>query len=118
MPHRRSRPQLTRRLLIRRLGFASLATVIFSDTALAAAAVRAGEPTPLDVNDPAAQAQGYVEDAAQVNPKKYPTFVPGQSCDNCALLQGKEGETYRPCDLFPGKLVKAKGWCKGWAVEM
>jgi len=118
LPHCKSRRLLTRRLLIRGLGYIGLATVIFNETVLPADAVRAGEPTPLDVNDPAAQAQGYVEDAAQVNPKKFPTFVSGQSCANCLLLQGKEGETYRPCDLFPGKLVKAKGWCKGWAVEM
>jgi High potential iron-sulfur protein len=72
----------------------------------------------LDVKDPAAVAQGYVEDAAQVNPKKYPAFAQGSACENCLLLQGKEGQAYRPCDLFPGKSVAAKGWCRGWSAEI
>jgi hypothetical protein len=72
----------------------------------------------LDINDSAALSQGYVEDAAQVNPTKYPTFVKGSSCANCLLLQGKEGEAYRPCDLFPGKSVAVKGWCRGWSAEI
>jgi hypothetical protein len=72
----------------------------------------------LDVKDPAAVSQGYVENAAQVDQKKYPGFVKGSACDNCLLLQGKEGESYRPCDLFPGKSVAAKGWCKGWSAEI
>ena len=72
----------------------------------------------LDVKDPAAVSQGYVEDAAQVDPKKYPTFVKGSACDNCLLLQGKEGDAYRPCDLFPGKSVSSKGWCRGWSAEI
>jgi len=72
----------------------------------------------LDVKDPAAVAQGYAEDAALVDQKKYPKFVKGSSCDNCLLLQGKEGESYRPCDLFPGKSVSAKGWCNGWSAEI
>ena len=72
----------------------------------------------LDVKDPAAAAQGYVEDAARVDSKKYPAFVQGSTCENCLLLKGKEGESYRPCDLFPGKSVSAKGWCKGWSAEI
>jgi hypothetical protein len=72
----------------------------------------------LNVKDPAAVLQGYVEDAAQVDPKKRPKFVDGSSCENCLLLQGKEGESYRPCDLFPGKSVSAKGWCNGWSAEI
>lgn len=72
----------------------------------------------LNVKDPAAVAQGYTEDAGRVDPKQYPTFVKGSSCENCLLLQGTAGAAYRPCELFPGKLVAIKGWCKGWAAEM
>jgi high potential iron-sulfur protein len=72
----------------------------------------------LDVKDPAAVSQGYVEDASRVDPKKYPTFAKGSTCENCLLLRGKEGESYRPCDLFPGKSVSAKGWCSGWSAEI
>jgi High potential iron-sulfur protein len=79
---------------------------------------RAAEPQRLDVNDPAAVALGYVENAAQVDPKKYPEYAPGSNCDNCLQLQGGAGNSYRPCSLFPGKLVSVGGWCKGWTAEM
>jgi high potential iron-sulfur protein len=78
----------------------------------------AAEAGHLDVKDPAAAAQGYVEDAGQVDRKKYPSFAPGSSCENCLLLQGTAGNNYRPCSLFPGKLVSVSGWCKGWTAEM
>jgi hypothetical protein len=79
---------------------------------------RGAEPQKLDVKDPAAVALGYVENAAQVDVKKYPAFVKGSNCENCLQLQGKAGNGYRPCTLFPGKLVAVSGWCSGWAAEM
>ena len=72
----------------------------------------------LDVKDPAAIALGYVENAAQVDIKKYPEFVKGSTCENCLQLQGSAGDNYRPCGLFPGKLVAVGGWCKSWTPEM
>jgi high potential iron-sulfur protein len=72
----------------------------------------------LDVRDPAAMKLGYVENASQIDPKKVPQFQAGSSCENCMQLQGKPGNNYRPCSLFPGKLVSVSGWCSGWAVEM
>jgi High potential iron-sulfur protein len=78
----------------------------------------ADSPAKLDVKDPAAVALGYVENAAQVDRKKYPAYVNGSNCDNCLQLQGKAGESYRPCGLFPGKLVSVGGWCSGWTAEM
>jgi High potential iron-sulfur protein len=72
----------------------------------------------LDVSDPAAVALGYVENAAQVDSKKFPRYVQGSNCDNCLQLQGKPGNNYRPCNLFPGKLVSVSGWCSGWTAEM
>jgi hypothetical protein len=32
-------------------------------------------------------------------------------------LTGKEGDEWRPCNVFPGKLVNANGWCKVWAPK-
>ncbi len=72
----------------------------------------------LDVKDPAAIAVGYVESAAQVDVKKYPEFIQGSNCENCLQLQGSPGNTYRPCSLFPGKVVSVGGWCKAWTPEM
>jgi hypothetical protein len=81
---------------------------------------RAGgaETAKVDVQDSQAVALGYVENASQVDAKKYPQYVAGSNCDNCLQLQGKPGNNYRPCALFSGKLVAVSGWCTGWAAEM
>jgi hypothetical protein len=41
----------------------------------------------------------------------------GQTCANCALVQGADGDAWRPCQIFPGKLVNADGWCTVWAAK-
>jgi hypothetical protein len=103
---------LSRRALLRTLSLTMAAASVMSRRA------RGAEPQKLDVKDPAAVALGYVENAAQVDVKKYPAFVKGSTCDNCLQLQGKAGSDYRPCGLFPGKLVAVSGWCSGWTPEM
>ena len=55
----------------------------------------------------------YVHDVAEVDPAT-PRFDPSQNCANCAQIQGDEGAEWRPCAIFPGKLVAAKGWCSVW----
>jgi High potential iron-sulfur protein len=102
-----------RRTFIRSLGLAAGAAAF-----LQARNARAAEPPHVDVKDPAAVALGYVENATQVDVKKFPTYVKGSTCEDCLLLQGKEGNAYRPCNLFPGKLVAVKGWCTGWTAEI
>ena len=104
---------VTRRSLMKKLAMAAAVTA-----ALPARRSLAAEPPHLDVKDPAAVAVGYVEDARQVDPKKYPAHVKGSNCENCLLLQGSTGSHYRPCSLFPGKAVSASGWCSGWTAEM
>ena len=42
----------------------------------------------VDEKDAQAAALGYVADAKRVDTKKYPKFVAGQNCTNCALYQG------------------------------
>lgn len=63
-------------------------------------------------NDPTATALSYFEDNTKVDAKAFPTYKPGQMCSTCLQLQGKAGDPWRPCNLFPGKLVNANGWCK------
>jgi hypothetical protein len=104
---------LSRRVLLKNLALgAGLAAILPSRQSYAA------EPPHLDVKDPAAMALGYVENASQTDVKKYPSYVNGSTCENCLLLQGNPGESYRPCNLFPGKLVAAAGWCSGWSAEI
>lgn len=104
---------LTRRAMVKSLGVAAGISA-----ALPWLGAQGAEAARLDVNDPAAVAQGYVLNASQVDTKKYPQYTHGSSCENCLLLQGTAGNTYRPCSLFPGKLVSVSGWCKGWTAEM
>ncbi len=81
-----------------------------------AAAAPAAVPK-LDPKDPAAVALGYHEDSTKVDAKKFPMHKPNQFCNNCLQLQGKAGDEYRPCNLFPKKLVHQTGWCKVWVKK-
>ncbi len=105
---------LSRRSVLKNLSLAAGAAV----TAIRSARSEPAELPRLDVKDPAAAALGYVEYFAQVDTKKYPEYVMGSTCENCLQLQGTAGNNYRPCSLFPGKLVSVSGWCKGWTPEM
>jgi len=29
-------------------------------------------------------------------------------------VTGKDGNEWRPCGIFPGQVVNAKGWCSAW----
>ena len=67
----------------------------------------------VDVNDPVAKSLGYVEDAAKVDAKANPNFKPGQHCANCLQAPtAKEGMAEVPCNIFAGRPVAGKGWCK------
>ena len=87
--------------------------------ALAGARLAAAQTTPALVKDdePTAVALGYVTDAANIDVKKQPVYVPGSSCGSCALFQGKAGDVNAPCPVFGGKQVAAKGWCTGWSKK-
>ena len=101
----------SRRAVVRTLGLSAAA-------ALAVRRSVGAEPDRLDVKDPAAVAVAYVENAARVDAKKYPSYVSGSNCENCLQLQGRAGDAFRPCPVFPGKLVAAAGWCTAWTPEM
>ena len=104
--------------LTRREAVKNLSVTVGVSAALPWRRTQGAEPARLDVKDTAAIALGYVEEVAQVDAKKYPEYAPGSNCENCLLLQGSPGNNYRPCSLFPGKLVSVCGWCKGWTPEM
>lgn len=60
-----------------------------------------------------AKALHYVEDDTKaVAPHK-----PGQDCAACVHYQGKAGEAYGPCAIFPGFDVHSKGWCAGFQAK-
>ena len=80
----------------------------------AAEAVQAAELPHVKADDPTAVALAYTDDAKKVDPKQFPTYMPGQQCSTCLQLQGNAGDAWRPCNLFPAKLVNANGWCRVW----
>ncbi|WP_037055224.1 high-potential iron-sulfur protein [Rheinheimera baltica] len=69
--------------------------------------LRAFAAEQVDPENPQAKALHYVHKSAKE----------GQNCSNCILLQGNAGEAWRPCGVFPGKLVNAEGWCAAWAKK-
>jgi hypothetical protein len=64
----------------------------------------------LSESDPAAKALDYVADA-----KRAKDAPQGALCSNCSVYGGADGAAQGTCTLFPGKLVKAAGWCKSWS---
>jgi hypothetical protein len=99
---------LARRQLLQRLALGvPLAALGMKPLARAAAAPL------LEVTSPEARAVKYVEEAAKAS-----GATPGSTCANCALYQGADGSKQGPCQIFPGKDVKAAGWCSSWAPQM
>ena len=91
-----------------------LMTLAASGVALA---TRAQAQALVDEKDPQAAALGYVADAKLADVKKFPRFVAGQNCANCALYQGKAADKAAGCALFAGKLVAGAGWCSAWSKK-
>jgi hypothetical protein len=78
---------------------------------------RADDMPKLAEDDPMAMGMKYVHDASTVDPATRANPAEVQNCSNCALVQGEDGAEWRPCQIFPGKLVSAKGWCSVWAPK-
>lgn len=74
---------------------------------LGGVALRANAQEQLSTDDPTAKALQYVHASA----------VEGANCDNCMYIQGEAGAEWRPCAIFPGKTVNAKGWCSAWVKK-
>lgn len=93
-------------------GLALGAGTILAVGATRARAADAGSLPHVAPTDSVAVALAYHESAKTVEAAKFPNYKPGQQCSNCLQLTGKDGDAWRPCNLFPGKLVNAGGWCK------
>jgi hypothetical protein len=120
---------ISRRRMLKTLAIGAGTVVGISAIELQAATAAAAKPAPaakpaapagppkLDPTEAAAKALGYVPDATKVDAKANPMYKAGSNCSNCVQLQGKAGDAFRPCNLFPGKLVSANGWCKVYAKK-
>ena len=72
----------------------------------------AGDLPLLTPDDPTAQTLKYVSDASKSTDAK-----PGSKCANCVFYQGDARSSQGGCPLFPGKAVKADGWCSSWTAR-
>ena len=68
-------------------------------------------------DDAMANAMKYTHDWSTVDPASRANPAAEQTCANCALIQGNDGDAWRPCQIFPGKTVNANGWCSVWAPK-
>ena len=96
-----------RRALLRRV---ALGLTLVPLAGAASRRAHAADLPLLSESDPAAKALGYVEDAHKAKGAQA-----GALCSNCSVYGGEDGATAGPCTLFPGKWVKANGWCKSWS---
>jgi len=108
-----SHDRISRRSLLKGalLGFAAAPAA-----SLIARDAFAGNPL-VDPNDAQAKSLGYIHDATKVDAKANPVYKAGQNCANCMQYTGKAGDAEGGCNLFPGKNVKAAGWCKVWVLK-
>jgi hypothetical protein len=74
---------------------------------------RAADLPLLSPDDPAARKVKYTEDASGEK-----SASKGNNCATCALYEGAYKSAQGPCQLFPGKHVKAAGWCSAWAPQL
>jgi High potential iron-sulfur protein len=74
---------------------------------------RAADLPLLSPDDPAAKKVKYTEDASTEK-----GATKGNNCATCALYEGTYNSTQGPCQIFPGKHVKAAGWCSSWAPQI
>jgi hypothetical protein len=96
----------SRRQLLKKV---ALGTVLIP---LAVRTASAADLPLVGMDDPTAKALKYVEDVSKATAAK-----PGSKCVNCALYQGAVGSAQGGCLLFPGKAVKAGGWCSSWSPK-
>lgn len=74
-----------------------------------------GDVEVLDEANAQAQALGYKHSVEDVDQSAYPNYEDGQLCSNCNLYLPDMGdEEWGGCQLFPGKLVNANGWCSAY----
>jgi len=71
----------------------------------------------LSEDDPMATGMKYTHDASTVDPASRANSAEVQNCANCALAQGEDQGGWLQCQIFPGKLVNANGWCSVWAPK-
>ena len=100
-------PESRRRFLRDGLALTAALPVMLGTAARSASAA---ELPHLEESDPAAVGLKYTHDASKVD------GAGDHNCANCRFYT-EPGSEWGPCQLFPGKAVKASGWCAGYAAK-
>jgi High potential iron-sulfur protein len=105
---------LRRRLLLGSLAAAAGLPLIKNN--LISDAVAADIPH-LSEDDATASALKYHNDAAAApRVDKAGAAADQQFCHNCMFIKADSGQ-WRPCQIFPGKVVNESGWCSSWTQK-
>ena len=106
------------RISIGRRDFLKAGSLAVVSAAIAGSAANAAEQAAkVDEKDAQAQSLGYKHDATKVDKAKFPKYVAGQACANCALYQGKPTDAWGACPIFANKQVAGKGWCSAYVKK-
>ena len=99
-------------LILKTVALSSVATMVKIPVAFA-------QDLPhVEESDATAVALKYLHDATKAErPDKSGVVGADQDCTNCQFIQADAGD-WRPCMLFPGKAVAAKGWCMSWTKKV
>lgn len=97
----------SRRRLLRAAAIIPVSGVLMS----AAGRSMAADTPHLDPSSSRAKALHYTHDASRSEVRSSDS----EFCHNCANYSGGSGARWGPCQVFPGKLVNADGWCTAWA---
>lgn len=126
MEKKRQEGLINRRVFFRRavkLGAALSVFPILSQGVEIEGALAEGEPKPVDLAAPLAQALGYVHDVKNVDKTKFSRYQEGQGCKHCQYFSspgikvpGAEG-SWGKCTLFPQNVVNEIGWCNSFASK-
>ena len=84
---------------------------------LVSRAAEAQDLVQITEDDPVAAALKYTHDHTTVDPAARTQPAEEQTCLNCAQIQGEDGDEWRPCAIFIGKLVNVNGWCSVWVPK-
>jgi hypothetical protein len=101
-------------MLSRRRLFAYFGILTLSRRIVCAETPRTGAAQRLSEINSAAVALNYVEDVSRIDAIRNTTFHSGQACANCTYSGGKGADAWKPCVLFPQKLVNTNGWCRAY----
>ena len=96
------------------LGLATFVTAAMPWSRARSQADDPAEGATLSENDPLAQQLMYVHDAKRANAD---LRAENEFCHNCRYFRCESDCSWGPCDLFPGKVVNAQGWCNVWAPK-